>query len=178
MLKRVLLITALLTGLALQTAAANPKLDETFEFSPMSPMMNIYGVYYTKHFTEKDVWMAGAAYMRIPYDFGHTNAPALIGGYRRYLWKNLHVEYQLWPTYDWFYESNEDKVYESFDIWNEFRVGYHFDFKVAELPMFVNVQWPLGFGLYASNKPESFKENEKEERFFYFPPMVFLGIRF
>lgn len=153
------------------------------ETSPISPILQaadkgIWGIHYCYHLTPKDELITGLAYMNIHFDFGHTNSPALIFGYRRYLWKKWHLEYQLWPSYDKFYEKNEDKYYESFDIWNEFRFGYQFDFEVKEKATFVSVQWPFGFGLYASNKPESFKENEKDNPFFYHFPVIFVGIRF
>lgn len=148
------------------------------ELSPLSPVMNIYGVLYSYGITKKDWLVGGPVYMRIKYDFGNTNAWALIIGYRRYFWKNLHLEYQLYPTYDAFYESIEKKTYSSFDIWNEFRFGYKFDFKIKKAPLYLNLQWPFGFGLYASNKPKSFREAENKNRFFYFPPMFFFGIRF
>jgi hypothetical protein len=140
--------------------------------------MNIYGVLYSYGITKKDWLVGGPVYMRIKYDFGHTDAWALIVGYRRYLWRNLHLEYQLYPTYDDFYESNEDRIYSSFDLWNEFRLGYKFDFRIKKAPLYLNLQWPFGFGLYASNKPQSFKDAEQKNRFFYFPPMIFVGIRF
>jgi hypothetical protein len=116
--------------------------------------------------------------MNIRYDFGSTHAPAVIAGYRHYFWKSLHVEYQIWPAYDSFCEKNEAKYYKSFDVSNEFRLGYQFDFSMAALPCFVSLQWPFGFGLYSSNKPQSFKNHEKVNRFFYFPPSLFLGVTF
>lgn len=89
------------------------------------------------------------------------------------------LEYQIWPIYNNFFEKNENKHYKSFDVWNEFRVGYGFDFTFSNCPLFLNVQWPFGFGLYGSNKPESFKdENSGSKKYFYFPPLVFIGIRF
>jgi hypothetical protein len=148
------------------------------ELSPLSPVMNIYGVLYSYGITKKDWLVAGPVYMRIKYDFGNTDAWALIVGYRRYLWRNLHLEYQLYPTYDDFFESRENKIYSSFDVWNEFRLGYKVDFRIKKAPLYLNVQWPFGFGLFASNKPQSFKEAEKLNRFFYFPPMIFAGFRF
>lgn len=154
--------------------------QNAIEISPLSPVMNIYAFHYNHLLTDKDEMMIGPTYMRIKYDFGHTDAGGLILGYRKYFYKKAHIEYQIWPIYDNFYESVEDKRYKSFDIWNEFRIGYLFDFKVLNKDLYVNVQWPFGFGLYASNKPESFKKMEKEgdNRFFYFPPLIFTGIRF
>ncbi len=151
----------------------------TVDFCPVSPMFGIWGAHYTYKLTPKDELITGVSYMNIKFEgIGETNSPALIFGYRRYLWKSLHVEYEIWPCYDDFWESNEKKYYSGFDIWNEFRVGYIFDFKVSGVPMFVNVQWPFGFGLYGSNKPDSFWNFQKDNKFFYFPPLVFLGLRF
>lgn len=148
------------------------------DFCPLSPIIRIYTIQYNYRMTSKDELILGLAYMNIHYDFGNTNSPALIFGYRRFLWKNLHVEYQLWPCYDEFWEKNERKVYKSFDLWNEFRLGYQFNFNVASLPCYTTVQWPFGFGLYAGNKPESFMEHVKSNRFFCQVPLVFVGVRF
>ncbi|MCF7911457.1 MAG: hypothetical protein K9M99_02935 [Candidatus Cloacimonetes bacterium] len=150
----------------------------SLELSPISPLVNIYGIQYLYQVNDKDELIAGLSYMKIKYDFGNTNASALILGYRRYLWKNLHIEYQLWPTYDNFYEKIEDKYYQSFDIWNEFRLGYQFDFNIGNIPFYSTLQWPFGFGLYAGNKPESFKDFEQDNRFFYQYPLIFIGIKF
>ena len=104
-----------------QTEEKNDKTSEEYQiykhsidFSPISPLINIYGIHYNYHLTPKDELITGFAYMKISYDFGNTNSPALIIGYRRYLWRNLHIEYQIWPGYDNFYEKNEDKYYKSF----------------------------------------------------------------
>ncbi|MCF7803291.1 MAG: hypothetical protein K9N46_11440 [Candidatus Marinimicrobia bacterium] len=164
-------------------AAESPKkehstYDQSMDFSPLSPMFRIYAIQYYRHLTPRDEVVLGAAYTNLQWDFGETNAATLIVGYRRYLWKKLHIEYQLWPDYDWFYEKQEERYYEGFDLWNEFRLGYQVDFSLGNLPCFINFQWPFGFGLYAANKPDSFRQHEEENPYFYFPPMFFLGIRF
>jgi hypothetical protein len=89
---------------------------KSIDTSPISPFIDIWGVHFNYHITSKDELITGLSYMKIPYDFGNTNSPALIFGYRRYLWKKLHIEYQLWPCYDEFFEKNEKKIYKSFDV--------------------------------------------------------------
>ena len=148
------------------------------DFSPLSPLFRIYALQYNYRITPKNELILGAAYTNIQYDFGNTNAVTFILGYRRYIFNKVHLEYQLWFDYDRFYEKNELKYYNGFDLWNEFRLGYHYDFKISQIPCFINFQWPFGFGLYAENKPESFKKHERKNRFFYFPPMFFIGVRF
>lgn len=179
------IITILIFPLCLTAQVSGQKSKPGYEqyrhsvdFSPISPLIKIYGVHYNYKLNEKDELITGLGYMNIHFDFGNTNSPALILGYRRYLWRNLHLEYQLWPCYDEFWEKNERKIYKSFDVWNEFRLGYQFNFRISRLPLYTSVQWPFGFGLYASNKPESFKEHEKSNRFFYQFPLLFVGFRF
>lgn len=149
---------------------------------PMSPMFKIYAIHYCRKITDHSELIAGPYYANIHYkDIGNTNAPGFIVGYRHYFWKALHLDYQLMPQWDHFYEKNENKTYPlGFDLWNEFRLGYVWDFKVASVPAFINVQWPFGFILITddSAKPQSFKDHAKDNPFFYFPPMFFLGVRF
>lgn len=182
-INKILVIICLVIIPRISYAQDTIKYRHSLETSPFSPILQmadkgIWGIHYGYHLTPKDELITGVAYMNIHFDFGNTNSPAFILGYRRYLWGHWHIEYQLWPSYDNFYEKNEDKYYESFDIWNEFRFGYQFHFKVGNVPASLSLQWPFGFGLYASNKPESFKTHEKENRFFYHFPVVFLGIKF
>jgi hypothetical protein len=178
MMSAALLLTQDLRGQEESTANTEAPLPRSLEFSPLSPFIHIYAIQYCQKLSDKDEIVGGVSYMNIRYDFGSTHAPAIIAGYRRYLWKNLHAEYQVWPVYDSFYEKIEKRYYRSFDLWNEFRLGYQFDFEVSAFPCFLSIQWPFGFGLYASNKPKSFRDHEKENRFFYFPPLLFAGVRF
>jgi hypothetical protein len=38
-------------------------------------------------------------------------------------WKKTHVEYQLWSSYNWYYENDERRYYKGAELWNEFRPG-------------------------------------------------------
>jgi len=154
----------------------------SIDFCPMSPMFKIYAIHYGRRLSQSSELIVAPYYANIHYeDIGNTDAPGFIVGYRRYLWRGLHIDYQLMPQWDHFYEKNENKTYPlGFDLWNEFRLGYVWDFRVAGVPAFINFQWPLGFALYSddSAKPESFKKHAREHPLFYFPPMFFIGIRF
>ena len=154
----------------------------SIDLCPISPFIGIYAIHFCYKVSPKNELIVAPSYMNINYEnIGHTNAPGIIVGYRRYLWRNLHIEYQLMPMWDKFYEENEDKTYPvGFDLWNEFRLGYAFDFKIRKVPFFLNVQWPFGFALYSdtNGKPESFKKFAEANPFYYYPPLFFLGIRF
>lgn len=173
---------ATLLCMTISVAPAQVEHLRSVELSPLSPLFRIYVIEYCHRVAPHGEFMAGPYYANIHYeDIGHTNAPGFLIGYRQYVWGKLHIEYQLMPQWDRFYEENEDRLYpRGFDLWNEFRLGYTWDFKIGSLPMFVNAQWPLGFALYSddSAKPESFKKHVEEEPLFYFPPMFFVGARF
>ena len=164
-----------------ETQANEMNYKHSLEFSPMSPLMNIYAIQYGYSFDKDNDLILGLTYMSIPYDnIGRTHAPGMILGYRRNFGKGWHAEYSIYPMYDHFYEENEDKYYDSFDLWNEFRFGYQYDFTISGLPVYVKAQLPFGFGLYGSNKPQKFVDRQKEgdNRFFYKAVIVYFGIRF
>lgn len=155
----------------------------SIEIFPIVALFKIYSVQYTYAFTPKDHFIIGAAYVNITVEDRHGNeigrfhAPTIPIGYRRFIWKNLHVEYQLWPGYNMYYEKNEKKYYNGFDLYNEFRAGYKFDVRIGTLPFFVNLQYVFGFGLYPGNKPDSYIERSKEIPIFH-APTIAIGVRF
>ncbi len=171
-----------LFGLCAQTpdSVADNESKHSIDFSPLSPAFKIYAIHYCYRLTPRSEVIIGPLYANIHYkDIGHTDAPGFIVGFRQYLWKSVHIDYQLMPEWDRFYEQNENKRYKGFDLWNEFRLGCVWDFKLGNLPAFINFQWPFGFALYsqADGKTESFKKHVRENPLFYFPPMFFVGIR-
>jgi len=148
------------------------------EVSPMSPFMRIYVLQYMYQFAPDNELILGLSYMNIKFDCGETHAPGVVVGLRHYLWKGLHAEYQLWPAYDWFYEKNEDKYYNGFELWNEGRIGYRFAIRLSDkVDLYITPQWALGFGVYGGNKPETFKEEVRDEPYFG-APLVFIGLGF
>jgi hypothetical protein len=184
----VLFIHCLITAGFTQKTTTKPekKYRHSIETSPMSPLLQaadkgIWGLKYEYAFTSKDEVKSGITYMNIYFEEGNTNSAGILIGYRRFLWKRLYAEYELWPGYDEFYEKNENKCYKGIDLWNEFRVGYQFNFEINHFPLFVNVAWPFGFGLYSTNKPDSFYDRMNQsfgDKYFFHFPLVFLGFKF
>jgi hypothetical protein len=156
-------------------------LKNSIEISPMSPMMNIYALQYGYSFDHHNDLILGLAYMAIPFDkVGRTHASSLIIGYRRNFGYGIHAEYSVYPMYDNFYEENKKEYFNGVDIWNEFRLGYQYDFNISDVPVYVKAQLPFGFAIYSENKPKSFKDkvNEGDNKFFYKAVIVYVGIRF
>ena len=156
----------------------DPYYSHSVETSPMSLLLNVYGVLYYYRFSLHNEIITGINYSNLHYDFGNHNAPGMTIGYRRFLWKNLHFQYELWPAYDNFYEKNEDKHYKDFTLWNELRFGYQFNFKIKNQACYVSAQWPFGFFLVNGDKPKSYTDYEKDNRFFYQIPVLFIGLKF
>jgi hypothetical protein len=177
------------------TSSANIRTRHAIEVSPMSPMFHIYAVQYAYHLDDANVLMAGISYADIAQkpadkeqptwmdivitpntlkkDIGQNHSWALIVGYKRYIWKGFHLEYQLWPGYNAFRSNTEQKYYRGFDLWNEFRAGYTIDF--GDSPLYMNIQYLVGFGLVRGNKPSDF--NEGGDPVFH-APLLFVGYRF
>lgn len=163
-------------------ASSRPEPRHSVDISPVSPFIGIWVAQYAYAVTPKNELMTGISYMNLPYDTGSTHAVSVFLGYRRYLWKGLHLEYQIWPMVDWFYEKHEGRYYRSFDLWGEGRIGYRIDFDIGDAHLYVNVQWLFGNGFYASNKPQSFHDEVEHESkklgiFDFQSPMLFTGIR-
>jgi hypothetical protein len=189
MAKRLAITLVLLLGSVVFPAAAQERSTgastqgdleyrSAIEFSPISPLIRIYAVQYARRLDDRDELLLGFAYANIKYDHGRSHAPSGILGYRRYFWKKAHVEYQLWPSYNWYFETDEQRYYNGPELWNEFRPGYTFDFHVGSTPVFLNVQYLIGFGLYGGNKPQSFKDQADREGAIFAMPVFFLGWRF
>jgi hypothetical protein len=164
-----------------QTEPTKPGLGarNAIEFSPVSPFIHIYAAQHARRLSEKNELLLGFAYVNIEYDQGRSHAPTGIIGFRRYVWKRAHVEYQLWPSYNWYYENVEKRYYEGAELWNEFRPGYTFDFNLGRTPAFINVQYLIGWGLFGDgSKPQSWIDQRDREGELFTAPMVFMGWRF
>jgi hypothetical protein len=157
--------------------APDTQLRNAIELSPIAPLLRIYEAQYARRLGAQDELLLGLAYTNIKYDHGQSHAPTVIVGYRRALWKGVHLEYQIWSSYNRYLEFDEQRWYEGAELWNEIRPCYTFDFHLGRAPLFLNLQYLIGFALYGGNKPQSFKDQAKREGVFT-APMFFLGWRY
>jgi hypothetical protein len=105
------LALALPFALPAQTKRTEQSYAGAIEFSPISPLFDIYAVHYARNLGEGSELIAGLSYANVKYDHGRSHAPGLILGARRYMWDRFHIEYQLWPSYNWYYETDEREYY-------------------------------------------------------------------
>jgi hypothetical protein len=166
-----------------------PKTSErrsSLSTDPLLPIFSSFALLYEHPFTQQDAVLLGFWYGKATETYpkmlkypGHIQNYAPILAYRRYFWRGLHAEYQLYPGYSIFHEEAKNKNTHSFTLFTEFRAGYRFDFSIGKLPLMLNLQWPIGFTLYESNQPESFREINRQDPVFYiFWPNIYVGVRF
>lgn len=176
------------------TVSLGQESQHAIELSPISPMFDIYAVQYAYTVDDVNEAMIGISYAAMPQkpaekrqpgwmdiiispatitkDVGRNHSWTLYLGYKRYVYDRFHLEYQLWPGYNSFYSTTEQKYYNGFDLWNEFRFGYTCDF--GDSPLYLNLQYLVGFGLVKGNKPADFGEGGNPV---FRAPVFFIGYR-
>jgi hypothetical protein len=133
------------------------------EIFPQVIPFKIYSAQFVYGFSNQDYFIIGFTYLNNYYPnkqdaVGQFHAPTIPIGYRRYLWKNLNIEGQLWPAYNFYKDLTEEKYYNGFDLAGSVRFGYRLDFKIKHLPFYTNLQIEYLFGIYKGNKPENFDD--------------------
>jgi hypothetical protein len=153
------------------------------EAFPIVALFGIYSAQYGYRVSPKNELIVGFTYVNIEVRdrddqmIGRFHAPTLPLGVRRYLWRNAHVEYQLWPAYNFYYDTVGERYHNGFDLYNEARAGYRIDFSLGRVPLFANAQYVYGFGLYPGNKPDNFREAAEDQPVFHVPSLS-IGLRF
>jgi len=170
LLALILLCTASIYG---QTAADNQTKPWELGVSVTYPMADIYMVQGSYAFSEHSDLLCGAAFQNWENDQGQAHAYTLLLGYRRFLWRGLHAEVELWPAYNPFKSSVDGKTYAGMELWMSVRAGYKFDFKALGNDFYVLAQPSIGFGVARDNPwPEHEKDNGA-----IFEPQVIVGIK-
>jgi hypothetical protein len=193
--KVLLTIYALLIGLnfCFSQASTNSNEDRidaiysnSIAIKPIDLFVSIYAIQYERQFDKNNEGIIGIYYLQSQADSLYPGTYRLITpmvGYRRYLWKELHIEYVLMPGCAIYDDNSEGTRSTSFEIWNELHCGYRFQFSLLKTQMFINPQVLFGFCLYRSNQPNSFRiidedpENFIPNQFYIFPNINF-GFRF
>jgi hypothetical protein len=86
-----------------QNSKSSKEYKHSLDFCPVSPLFKIYAIHYCRRITPTSEIIVAPYYANIHYEnIGNTDAPGFIIGYRRFLWKTLHIDYQLMPQWDYF----------------------------------------------------------------------------
>jgi len=98
-------------------------------------------------------------------------------GYQRFHWKNLYSTDQATPFLQQFFNSEDKKIQNGFQLWLQLRLGYRFEFFEKRFfiePSVVCNYWPVN-----TNFPASFEKIENEwPNYFLFEPGFHFGFKF
>ncbi len=149
------------------------------EIFPHTIFFRIYSAQFIYEFTKDDNFIIGFTYLNNYYPqennaIGQFFSPTIPIGYRRYLWKNLNIETQFWPAYNFYKDLTENKFYNGFDLVGSIRFGYRIDFEIKRLSFYSNIQIEYLYGIYKGNKPKNFDEVEVDLPVF---PAISLGFK-
>jgi len=107
---------------------------------------------------------------------GKVRASGIGLGYQRFLWKNLFTTVE--PTFflQQFYDEDDTKIQNGFQLYLQFILGYRFEFFKKRL--FVEPAGALKYWPVNTNFPETFAEIENGAPKYKFEPGLNFGFRF
>lgn len=108
---------------------------------------------------------------------GYVREFGVTASYQRFLWKGFHAQLDVMPTYQVFIDDNSVKIDNGFQIFNSYRVGYHF--KLFNDRFFFQPSICMTHRAYHTELPAGFKELDDKWSKFVFPePGLNIGFNF
>lgn len=108
---------------------------------------------------------------------GHVREFGLSVAYQRFLWKGLYAELNVMPTLQHFVNTAGTKIDNGFQIFNTYRVGYHF--KLFNDRFFIQPSMAVTHRAYHTTLPNGFKQlDDKWSKFVIPEPGLHFGFNF
>lgn len=97
--------------------------------------------------------------------------------YQRFWWKGLYTGVHVMSAWQLFVNTDGNKIDNGFQIFNTYRVGYHFKFFKDRF--FIQPSIAVTHRPFHTEMPESFKQlDNKWSKFFYGEPGLHFGVNF
>lgn len=97
--------------------------------------------------------------------------------YQRFLWKGLFSGIHIMNAWQTFVDDNGVKIDNGFQLFNTYRVGYHF--KLFKDRVFIQPSIAVTHRPYHTKMPDSFEQmDEKWSKFFFGEPGMHIGFNF
>ena len=97
--------------------------------------------------------------------------------YQHFWWKGLYAGVHVMPAWQTFVNDNGNKIDNGFQIFNTYRLGYHF--KLFKDRFFIEPSFGITHRPYHTEMPEAFKQlDNKWSRFFVGEPGLHFGYNF
>lgn len=129
--------------------------------------------------TWKYAWSLGIPYGK-SYEAPEEKFPGYIReygfalGYQRFWWKGLYTSVHVMNAWQSFVRNNGNKINNGFQIFNTYRVGYHFKF--FKDIFFIEPSIAVTHRPFHTDMPESFKRlDDKWSKFFIGEPGLHFG---
>lgn len=156
-------------------------------FSADSPLF--YQLNYGYWLTSKDVisieaitWKYSAP-LGIPYGASNEKYPGYVRefgigvAYQRFLWKRLYGAVHALPLLQNYFNTNNQKIQNGFQLFMTYRLGYHiklFKNRFFLEPSLAVTHWPVN-----TNTPEAFARMERQwPNYFLLEPGLHFGMKF
>lgn len=108
---------------------------------------------------------------------GYIREHGFAVAYQHYWWKGLYSGIHVMNAFQSFVNDEGIKIDKGFQIFNTYRLGYHFSFCKDRL--FIEPSVTITHRLYHTEMPESFKQiDNKWPKFFYGEPGLHFGVNF
>ncbi len=107
---------------------------------------------------------------------GKVRAYGIGAGYQHFFWKNLYSTVQATPFVQQFFDAENNKIQDGFQLYLQLRLGYRFEFFKQRWflePSVAFNYWPIN-----TNIPTSFKEIERGTPNHSFEPGLHFGFKF
>ena len=97
--------------------------------------------------------------------------------YQRFWWKGLYTGVHVMNAWQTFNNKNGAKIDNGFQIFNTYRVGYHF--KLFKDRFFIEPSIAVTHRPYHTKMPDGFKQlDDKQSKFFFGEPGLHFGLNF
>jgi hypothetical protein len=97
--------------------------------------------------------------------------------YQHFIWKGLYAGVHVMSAWQSFVDNNAKKIGNGFQIFNTYRVGYHF--KLFKDRFFIQPSIAVTHRPYHTRMPESFKQvDDRWSKFFFGEPGLHFGYNF
>jgi hypothetical protein len=97
--------------------------------------------------------------------------------YQRFLWKGLYTGVHVMSAWQNFVNNNGQKIDNGFQIFNTYRIGYHF--KQFKDLFFIQPSVAITHRPYHTKMPDSFKQRDDSwSKFFFGEPGLHFGFNF
>ncbi len=137
------------------------------------PLANIYTLHVNYRPDNNNELYFGPCFQNFSHDSFTVYGYTLVLGYRRYFWRGLFLEGELYPAYNRIWSKITASYYPGIEMWGEIKIGYKIPFGKSKF--YLQPSPGIGFGIFRTNRPPNYNEEIKSPVFI---PQILIGREF